>query len=442
MRSGNSATFKALLTRFAHDTSGAIALVWALASIVVVGMVGAAIDYSRTVNVKEEMAMELDGAVLAGARFLASSTDIDASKQHVVDTFIQTAELAIGDAATYELAPNDVVIDQVNSKITATATGKVKTVFMGVLGIDTTSFSVEAQASFPGGYAEVALVIDVTGSMDKPDGSGSTRILALKKAARDFINTLMPEETSDRVRISIVPYSEGVRLSESMAKTVTNDYSTRCATERTGAQQYTDASYTAEAIGNGSRYRLNRYNEFDEYWQLRDVPDLYQSFGRSWGACPNDELLPLTNNRDTLLAKIDSLSAINGTAGQTGISWGWYTLSPNWSDFWPTNSEAKGYDDEKTKKAIVIMTDGVFNAIFDKATLPQTTCTGFDPFKKCHTTSSEYWYEIYDENSSASADRAKKVCTAIKARPPTKGQASRSIRSISTRLRAPRGRPR
>ena len=279
---------KALLARFSRDTSGSVAIMWGLSAIVVIGMVGAAIDYSRAVNVKEVMAQELDGAVLAGARYLSTSTDTNKTKTQIVDTFSQTTERALGETVTYELTPDDITINQEAGTITATAKGAVQTAFMKILGIDTMPLAVTSQASFSDKYLEIALVLDVTGSMDESDGNGSTRIAALKSAATTLINTLMPDETSDRIRISIIPFSDGASLSSSMASLVTNGYSTHCVTERTGAQQYTDASYTSEYIGNGSN--LTMYYQGYQQFTKEELAAKYNSKGKSYGKCPSSTI--------------------------------------------------------------------------------------------------------------------------------------------------------
>ncbi|WP_300470802.1 hypothetical protein [Breoghania sp.] len=115
----------------------------------------------------------------------------------------------------------------------------------------------------------------------------------------------MTSDESDRVRISIIPYSEGVRLQESYALLATDDYSSKCTTERTGDEQYTDASYETEPIGNGSNV---------------DYDDLPDGYSQSAGNCPSSYLVPLTNNKSTLLTAINNLSTNGSTAGQTDIA--------------------------------------------------------------------------------------------------------------------------
>lgn len=71
-------------------------------------------------------------------------------------------------------------------------------------------------------------------------------------------------------------------------------------------------------------------------------------------SCP-DELLRLTDNRNTVLNKIKGLSHWNdgGTVSSEGIMWGWRTLSPKLPF-----ADGKPYDTNKNKKIMVVMTDG------------------------------------------------------------------------------------
>lgn len=392
------------LAAFAHDTRGTVAVIWGLASIMMIGVVGAGIDYSRAVNTKEILAQELDGAVLAGARFLASSTDKSATKAHITAVFNETSNQAIGARASYAMGP--IVIDDKTGKITATATGDVNTAFMQILGFSSMPISVQSQVNYSDKFLEIALVLDVTGSMDQDDGTGQSKIEALRIAATALINTLMPDTgvENDRVRIAIVPYSQGVRLSSSFAKTATNDYSTKCATERTGTQAYTDASYEVEPIGNGSGIEKSKADKA----------------GKGEGDCPKDQLMALTSDRKELLKAIKDLKTGGATAGHTGIAWGWYTLSPNWNGMWPTESEPVANDDKHTLKYIIIMSDGEFNRYYDKTDVTKNTgnalCQLFPWLSFCKNANetTSYWYEVEDKSGAIPSARALSLCTAMK----------------------------
>jgi hypothetical protein len=71
-------------------------------------------------------------------------------------------------------------------------------------------------------------------------------------------------------------------------------------------------------------------------------------------ACP-DEILPLTGKKKDVLSAVQKLSHWEGggTISSEGLMWGWRVLSPE-----PPFTEAAPYD-PKTKKYLVLMTDGL-----------------------------------------------------------------------------------
>ena len=114
------------------------------------------------------------------------------------------------------------------------------------------------------------------------------------------------------------------------------------------------------------------------------------------GSCDTDNYVtPLTANKTRLHASIDALSTGGSTAGQLGIAWAWYMLSPNFASVWDkeTANAAMAYDTPELAKVAILMTDGEFNF---------TTCEG-------RSTSS----------AGCSADspfvQAQTICTAMKA---------------------------
>ncbi|MDY6924703.1 MAG: pilus assembly protein TadG-related protein [Pseudomonadota bacterium] len=107
-----------------------------------------------------------------------------------------------------------------------------------------------------------------------------------------------------------------------------------CVTERTGAEAYTDASPYGSRVG-------------------RNYP------GPS-NPCLGATIQPLSSDKSALTNKINGYTVQGSTAGQIGIGWGWYMVSPNFNYLWPSNG-AGAYDTSKTLKAVIIMTDGEFN---------------------------------------------------------------------------------
>ncbi len=88
--------------------------------------------------------------------------------------------------------------------------------------------------------------------------------------------------------------------------------------------------------------------------------------------------------------KVNDYLASGWTAGHIGAAWGWYLLSPEWGSVFTGASKPSDYDPQKVAKAVVIMTDGEFNAAYLNGDLAssdpaqadlaysqfQTLCTG------------------------------------------------------------------
>jgi len=125
-----------------------------------------------------------------------------------------------------------------------------------------------------------------------------------------------------------------------------------CVSERTGGQAYTDAAPTASA-------RVGRsYTD------------------PSGNACPAAAVTPLSSTRGTLTDQIDLLEDGGSTAGQIGLAWAWYMISPNFNSLWSGDSQPAAYDPAKTLKVVILMTDGEFNTPFCQDVIAKSATTG------------------------------------------------------------------
>jgi Flp pilus assembly protein TadG len=129
----------------------------------------------------------------------------------------------------------------------------------------------------------------------------------------------------------------------------TNFAASGCVTERTGAEKYTDAAPSTAPVG---------FN----YSQLS-------------GPCPY-EMVPLSSDRTLLKNRIDALTAVGATAGQIGVAWGWYLLSPNWGYLWPADSQPLAYGADELIKVMIFMTDGELNTGYAKGVIAQDSGSG------------------------------------------------------------------
>jgi Flp pilus assembly protein TadG len=124
-----------------------------------------------------------------------------------------------------------------------------------------------------------------------------------------------------------------------------------CVTERTGAQAYTDVAPSSAPVG-------------------RNYPD-------SGNPCISTSFTPLSSTRSALHAVVNSLSASGSTAGQIGIAWGWYMLSPNWGSLWPNSvNRPAAYGADELLKVAIIMTDGEFNTPYCNGVIAKDAGSG------------------------------------------------------------------
>jgi len=141
------------------------------------------------------------------------------------------------------------------------------------------------------------------------------------------------------------------KLSMASNSTTTPYQATPCLVERYGADAATDVSPATTPLGI-----------------------LYSSNG----ACTTTNYVtPMTADRTRLNTSIDDLKTGGSTAGQIGIAWAWYMLSPNFKDVWDKEAanQPKDYTTKELVKVAVLMTDGEFNYSTCSGVAAGTLCT-------------------------------------------------------------------
>ena len=334
-----------ILERFADDRSGSVAVIFALTSMVVFGIIGGAIDLGRSYAARSQNEQALDSAVLAAGRVLQVQGKDDAQAIATAERFYaeQKSKFTTSDVTSFA------VVDG-GTAIRATSNSKVATPFLSILGIETLDVNTKVKAVLAAGgnagtHIEVSMMLDITGSM------GGSKIADLKLAAKDLIDVVVwADQTEYTSRVALAPFSEHVNVGRDYFRSVTNRTpsgtgdSRTCVRERTTSDRYTDAPPGA---GN-----------------------YFTAWTSSSSCAPNKPIMPLTNDKSALKSRIDSFGASGTTAGHLGTAWAWYMLSPKWNGLWPTSSDARPYGDITAKgehgqpllqKIAVLMTDGEYN---------------------------------------------------------------------------------
>jgi len=191
--------------RFAGKTDGNIAMLFAFMAIALFFFVGGAVDYSRMNAVRADMIESMDAAGLATARLAAADSSLtdaeleDYGKRFFLANFRHAAFLENLNI-TFDFS-NDAVI-------APCVEGQLDTYLLRVVHIDKFDMDSCVEVTKQGsGKVELALVLDVTGSMGSFAG-GEKKIDSLRTAVDQLLDVLYGDATtSENLKIGIVPFA-------------------------------------------------------------------------------------------------------------------------------------------------------------------------------------------------------------------------------------------
>lgn len=332
---------KSCSANFLVDTKGTFTTIFGVSTIAVFLSVGMAVDYSQMSRAKSLMNNSLDAAILAVGNEMLENGGTKDELRAVFEGHL-FANLDRHSQLSKNASIKEFNVDFSTGLVTASLNAPVQMSVMGLLGYESVEVASVSEAIFSTTPVEISMVLDVTGSMNSQG-----KLKSLKLAAQDAVDILLPEgKNNSQVRVGLVPYSEGVRLTDALAAKASGQTTNKCMTERS-LNATTDVSYTSEFVSaiNGA-------------------------------GCSTSFVQPLTSKGNILKQEINALAANGFTAGHLGIAWGYYMLSEKWQNLWPKDAKPANYN-SKTKKIAILMTDGEFNTYFeghenDPRATPQT----------------------------------------------------------------------
>lgn len=329
---------------FHRDENGTVAVVFALSLVVLMLSVGLAVDYSRALAYYDRTQVALDSASLAVSK-AASEGRSEAELEQLAQVYFDQAMRGQSNVPA-TLGKLGVHVEPETLQARVEVSGSVNTVVGKIIGIETIAKDLVSAATASSKSIELGMMLDVSGSME------GSKLRALKTASKDLIDTLTNGGTNTRTaRIGLVPYSTSVNLGAFAAKAKANgkdddDHDgkgkgkdgekNRCVSERRGRHAFTDAP-----------------------------PGPGRMFGNEASDCPDAEIVALSDDKEALKSAIERMKADGSTAGHLGIAWAWYMVSQQWQGFWPQDNAPAAADPKKLLKAVVLMTDGMFNKHYE-----------------------------------------------------------------------------
>ena len=346
----------ALVAKFARNRAGNIAMFFGFAAIPAMMMVGGAVDFMNASRTKARLQGAADAAAMAA---MATRGQSNAERQAVAaNIFSQNVN------AFHATAGATAAVSVSAGTATVTSTYNMPTAMLKIAGWSSIALSVTSTVSATGKKIELALMTDITGSMNELR-NGQTKLAGLKLAAADLLDILLPASpVDDEARVSLIPFANVVNAGDyavavtGMAPTTysngNSDKLITCVTERTGSDAYTDAAPGPGKWLGASTQGVDGTSYSPSGHCTRS------SFGQG-AQSPMPAVVPLTNNRTLLKGQINSFTAAGSTAGHLGTAWAWYTLVPEWNSVFNLSNPPKAYNDPDYLKVAVLMTDGEYN---------------------------------------------------------------------------------
>jgi Flp pilus assembly protein TadG len=202
----SSKTMRSFARRdFISNEGGNTFMIFGLAFVPVMFMMGAATDYTRLTITRAALQQATDAAALAVASKMTSDTTTQQAQNQAQVILNANPKLANASITSVSIS-TDKQTFCASSQIT------IQNAFMQMAQIANMTSGVTSCANLAGGVDpnttyEIALVLDNSGSMSSSAG-GVSKMQALQSAATSFVKTMFSK--SQNVKFSITPFAAGV----------------------------------------------------------------------------------------------------------------------------------------------------------------------------------------------------------------------------------------
>ena len=203
-----------MLNNYIKNTSGNMATIFAVSIMVLLMGIGAAVDLNYMSSKRADYQSMADLAALAAAR----------SGEEKKPELLKVAEAAV-EANNFSGETLKTTVDITKEgRLQVNVKGKYNTMMMGIFGKSELHVDVIAEAPLAiNEPVDIALVLDITGSMD------GDKISSLKAAAKGLVDQIDGYD-NDAIRMSVIPFREYVNVGLSRRNENwledTTDYST------------------------------------------------------------------------------------------------------------------------------------------------------------------------------------------------------------------------
>ena len=339
------------LGHFFKDRSASVAPMLALSIVPLIGMAGAAVDFSRANSARAAFQSALDSTALTLAKNAAtqSADQIQTSASNYFNAVFTRADVR-NTAITASYASGN------GSTIVLSGSARLDTSFLKVMGVNDIQITGSTTSKWGNTRLRVALVLDNTGSMAQ-DG----KMTALKTAAQNLLNQLKNAATNDGdVYVSIIPFSKDVNADPANYQQswvrwdlwdAANGTCTKSSNHTQSACNSHNGVWTPASHSTWNGCVTDRDQNFDT---TNDAPatTVTKFPAEQYDSC-SVPLLGLTYDWTALGNKINAMTPVGNTNQAIGLQWGWQSLTKA-----PFTIPAQD-PNYKYNQVIILLTDGL-----------------------------------------------------------------------------------
>jgi Flp pilus assembly protein TadG len=314
-----------LFERFRKNCHGSVAPILAIGIVPLMGVIGAAVDFSRANAARAAFQTALDSTALALSKNAASlsAADLQASAASMFNAIYHWPDVQnVSVSAHYT--------STAGSKLVLTGSASVPTSFMPVLGVDHIDIGATSTSVWGNTRLRVALVLDNTGSMASAD-----KMTALKTATQNLLTQLRTAaSTPDDVYVSIVPFSKDVNFGSAnynqpwLRWDLWDPLNGTCSNTKYRKQSTCVANGGVWTPANHATWNGCVTDRDQNYDTTNDPPlagaTLYPA--EQYASCPA-QLMGLSNDWTALSAKVDEMQPNGNTNQAIGLQVGWQSLT-------------------------------------------------------------------------------------------------------------------
>lgn len=345
-----------------HATAANVTVTFALAIVPIVGLAGAAVDYSHANSVKSAMQAATDATALMLSKVAPSLPDSDLQAKasaYFNALFTRPEATGVSVSATFSAANGNLVVVK--------ASGHMKTNFMGLIGVPSLNVAADSQVRWGNTRLRVALVLDNTGSM-----ADSGKMSALKLATKNLLDQLKNAALNDGdVYVSIIPFVKDVNVGsanynapwidwteweEVNGKCSSKGYNTRTSCQGAG-KNWTPNNHNTwnGCVTDRGNKNTPTGQAYDTNVSLPNVGDPKTLFpAEQYGSCPQ-AVMPLSYDWAAMKNLVNGMVPGGNTNQAIGLVHGWQSLVGGGP--YPTPpAEDPSY---KYSKVIILLTDGL-----------------------------------------------------------------------------------